>query len=137
MNNQAYNASAAYNGKNGPTTYWYQPIQNVHHNVMVPDIDNRKNIPEYLKMNNRDSLKLLSLLSDWKMGFLFRTLYDELVDVEALKYITPAQCDVLLSNYPLGIRIKFVGKLMDWKHLALTEIINNNSTLPSFPSEFM
>jgi len=74
MSNKAPHASAAYNGKNGHTTYGYQPIQNVH-NVMH-DIDNyRQNIPEYLKMNNADSLKLLSLLGDWRMGFLFRTLY--------------------------------------------------------------
>jgi len=74
MSNQAPNASAAYNGKNVPTAYWYQSIQNVH-NILVHDIDNRNNTSEYLKMNNADSLKLLSLLGDWKMGFLFRTLY--------------------------------------------------------------
>lgn len=75
MSNQAPNASAVYNGINGYTAYWYQPIQNVHNNIVKPDIDNRKNIPECLKMNNADSVKLLSLLSEWKMGFLFRTLY--------------------------------------------------------------
>lgn len=75
MNNQASNAPAAYNGINGHNTYWYQPIQTVHNNIVVPEIDNRQNIPEFLKMTNADSSKLLSLLGDWRMSFLFKTLY--------------------------------------------------------------
>jgi len=63
------------NGINGLNPYWYQPIQTVHNNIVIPEITNIKNIPDFLKMNNVESLKLLSLLSDWKMGFLFKTLY--------------------------------------------------------------
>jgi len=75
MNNRSLNSTPVNNGLNGHTTYWYQPIQTVHNNIVVPEIDNRQNIPEYLKMNNAECLKLLTLLSDWKMSFLFRTLY--------------------------------------------------------------
>lgn len=39
----------------------------------------------------------------------------ELVDVESLKYITPAQCNLLSAEFPLGIRIKFVAKVMQWR----------------------
>lgn len=75
MNNQTPNSAAANNGANANTTYWYQPIQTVHNNIVVPELDNRQSIPDFLKMNNAESIKLLSLLSDWRMGFLFRTLY--------------------------------------------------------------
>lgn len=75
MNNRSLNSTPVNNGLNGHTTYWYQPVQTVHNNIVVPEMDNRQNIPEYLKMNNVECLKLLTLLNDWKMSFLFRTLY--------------------------------------------------------------
>ncbi|XP_022169054.1 uncharacterized protein LOC111032888 [Myzus persicae] len=139
MNNQTPNSAAANNGANANTTYWYQPIQTVHNNIVVPELDNRQSIPDFLKMNKAESIKLLSLLSDWRMGFLFRTLYDALVDVEALKYITPTQCESLLIGYPLGIRVKFVGKLLDWRRLTIAEIVNNTIPLPPppFPGVFL
>ncbi|XP_025202249.1 uncharacterized protein LOC112599537, partial [Melanaphis sacchari] len=133
MNNQDYNL----NNEHVNHWFWYQPMQNAHNNMAVPEMENTsKQIPEHLRINSADKLKLLSLLTDWNMGFLFRTCCDELVDIEALKHITPAQCDLLLSNYPLGIKIKFVDRLKQWRDLGTYEFQNHN-TLPSFASTFL
>lgn len=50
---------------------------------------------------------------------------DALVDVEALEYINPVQCELLLNRFPLGVRIKFIGKLVIWK----TEMHNYRMSL--------
>jgi len=38
-----------------------------------------------------------------------------MIDLECLRYITTAQCEKLLKNYPLGIQIKFERYLTKWK----------------------
>ncbi|KAL5237598.1 hypothetical protein ACI65C_005008 [Semiaphis heraclei] len=63
-------------------------------------------------MDENELSKLMAQLNEWNMRFLYQTCVDALVDTEALEYITPAQCDTLLAAFPLGIRIKFIGKLM-------------------------
>ncbi|KAF0754953.1 Uncharacterized protein FWK35_00037044 [Aphis craccivora] len=134
MNNQPTNENGNHNW------VWYQSIQNLQNNIVMPEMENTNNrpMPDYLKMSNTEKLKLLTLLTDWNMGFLFKTCYDALVDIEALRHISSSQCDTLLSNYPLGIRIKFIAKLRRWKYVDSTDYdIENHNILPSFSSTFL
>lgn len=73
--------------------------------------------------------KINKLLTKVLNSLLF---LDALVDTEALNYITPSQCDTLLADFPLGIRIKFIGKLMKTRstdedsQINVCTCINNN-----------
>lgn len=73
MNNQGNQPT----NENGNHWFWYQSIQNLHNNIVMPEMENTNNIsiPDYLKMSNTEKLKLLTLLTDWNMGFLFKTCY--------------------------------------------------------------
>lgn len=73
MNNQPTNENGNHNW------VWYQSIQNLQNNIVMPEMENTNNrpMPDYLKMSNTEKLKLLTLLTDWNMGFLFKTCYGE------------------------------------------------------------
>uniref|UniRef100_A0A2S2P0Y3 Uncharacterized protein n=1 Tax=Schizaphis graminum TaxID=13262 RepID=A0A2S2P0Y3_SCHGA len=83
------------------------PPSQVFPETEYPEID----IPDSAKLSNGEKLMLLKLLKDWNLKFLFRTLNEALVGIEALQFITPAQCESMLNSYPLGIRIKFTAKV--------------------------
>lgn len=48
-------------------------------------------------------------------------LLDAHIDLECLIYISPVQCEALLADYPLGIKVKFTGKVMKWKQHYINE----------------
>lgn len=57
---------------------------------------------------------------------------DSLIDVEALEYINPLQCEALLNRFPMGVRIKFVGKLVVWK----TKLHNYQMSLNNYNRDY-
>lgn len=56
------------------------------------------------------------LVNDW--GFddeLVQSLKDKIIDVDALKFMTLADVDILIPCEKLGTRIKFRQKLLEWR----------------------
>ncbi|XP_060845887.1 uncharacterized protein LOC132925513 [Rhopalosiphum padi] len=87
-------------------------LSNVPPSEVFPEIENpSRQVPESALLTINKKYLLLSLLAQWNMKFLYNTLAEALVDVDALQFISPEQCESLLTCYPLGIRIKFTAQV--------------------------
>lgn len=89
---------------------------NAHKNVTIPEdsvvvLLGDDNYEVYAKIDYASKL-----VTDW--GFdneLVGNFKDKLIDVDALKFMTFANVDLLIQVEKLGIRIKFKQKWMEWK----------------------
>lgn len=61
-------------------------------------------------------IKLVSIHNIYFSLILTIILLDAHIDIEALIYISSVQCETLLADFPLGIKVKFTGKVMKWKN---------------------
>jgi hypothetical protein len=63
---------------------------------------------------------------------------EALVDVEALKLISPVQCESLLACYPLGIRIKFTAQVTHLQHeYARASQFDQRHLAPMFANTYL
>ncbi|XP_029348429.1 uncharacterized protein LOC107883454 isoform X2 [Acyrthosiphon pisum] len=64
-----------------------------------------------------DLQPLHDLLKCWKLGFLYQTLLDELIDMQVLTVMKSVHVYELLKKFPLGIKIKFSHYLENWQNV--------------------
>ncbi|KAL5237576.1 hypothetical protein ACI65C_004986 [Semiaphis heraclei] len=66
-------------------------------------------------MSNDEILNLWNILKSWNLGCVYQTCIDQLIDTDALKYMKSKHIGILLTNYPLGIHIKFEKYLEEYQ----------------------
>ncbi|XP_029346278.1 uncharacterized protein LOC115034241 isoform X2 [Acyrthosiphon pisum] len=74
---------------------------------------------------------VLDLLKTWKLEFLYQTLVDEFIDIEALQILQKDHINELMSKFPIGIKAKFTHKLQEWqKYNSIVNLpVNNLSSI--------
>ncbi|XP_060843584.1 uncharacterized protein LOC132923680 [Rhopalosiphum padi] len=99
-----------------------------------PEIENpNRLVTECALLTKWKKFMLLSLLDDWNMKFLYKTLAEALVDIHTLQFITPEQCESVLTGYPPGIRIKFIAEVTQLQQ----EFKNSQFFAPTFANTYL
>ncbi|KAE9522651.1 hypothetical protein AGLY_016956 [Aphis glycines] len=66
-------------------------------------------------MSNDEILNMWDILNSWNLECVYQTCIDQLIDTGALKSMKSKHIGLLLTNFPLGIHIKFEKHLEEYQ----------------------
>ncbi|XP_050066645.1 uncharacterized protein LOC126555811 [Aphis gossypii] len=66
-------------------------------------------------ISNDEILNMWDILKSWNLECVYQTCIDQLIDTDALKSMKSKHIGLLLTNFPLGIHIKFEKHLEEYQ----------------------